>query len=252
MNGTTPGVRAATTRRRLLLGGLAAGASWSAPAIVGLERATAAPGSCTDVAVPWTSVNGSNPYTATASAGNITITVTATASLSRGTPEFFLSGGQLTVAMSGHRIGDFWTVAIGFSHTSGTICSASTTIIDIDRNDRRLGCATNSRFNDLITNLSGAGLAVSPNGVTGSSGVYSSPLDCKTSDTQTLGLTWTVPAGVTSGGFRYVTGAPHNGSRRVDRQLIKLSAFSVCATGGAPISALASVTAGGRRGSTQD
>lgn len=252
MNGTTPGVQAATTRRQLLLGSLAAGVSWSAPAIVGLDRAAAAPGSCTDVAVPWTSLNGSNPYTATAAAGDITITVTATATLSRGTPEFFLTGGQLVVAMSGHRIDDFWTVAIGFSHTSGTICSASTSIIDIDRNDRRLGCPTNSRFNDLITSLSGAGLAVSPNGVTGSSGVYASPLDCKTADTQTLGLTWTVPAGVTSGGFRYVTGAPHNGSRRVDRQLIKLAAFSVCATGGAPGSVDAGATAGGRLGSTQD
>ena len=65
---------AAMSRRKLLLGGAAtAGAVWAAPAVIGVERASAAAFSCVDQTIAWNSVTGTNPWVATGTSGPITI-----------------------------------------------------------------------------------------------------------------------------------------------------------------------------------
>ncbi len=226
-------VPARPTRRAVLLGATAASTAWAAPAVLGVDRAAAAPFSCVDQTIAWNSVVGSNPYTATASSGSITITAAITANFAAGgTPACYLSGGRVIQGMSNHSINDFWDTTLTFTDSAGTICQATTTILDIDRNDRGLGCPALSRFNDQISNLAGAGLALTTQGglVQTSPGVYSSSLNCKTGDTENLVMTWTVGTGVLNGGFRWTALAPTNGSTTLDFQLIKLTPFVVCAT----------------------
>ena len=228
---------AGPSRRQMLLGGAAAaGTAWVAPSVLQVDRAAASPGSCADVTIGWGSVTGSGPWTATASSGSVTITVTITASTT-GTPNAYLSGGNLiTSAGSGHSIGDTFDFSIAFSDSAGTICSATSRILDVDRNGRGLGCPTNSRFQDEIRNLTGAGLTTSTQGglAEAAPGVFISSLNCKTGDTENLVVTWAVDAGVTSGGYRWRLGTPPGTDPTLDFQLIKLEPFTVCTTSAAP------------------
>lgn len=238
---------AGTTRRRLILGGAAAaGAAWVAPAVVRVDRASAAPSSCADVTIPWTSVTGTNPWTATGSNGTVTVTVTVTASAS-GAPDTYLSGGDLITSADGHRVGDTFDFSIVFTDTAGTICRASSRIIDIDQNGRGLGCVDGARFRDEILNLTGAGLTTSAEGgvAEAAPGVWASTLLCKTTDTENLGVTWAVDTGVATGGFRWRMGRPPgSGGGRPDFQLIKLEPFTVCTTSAAAAGGTAASLAG--------
>lgn len=218
--------------------------------MLAVDRASAAPFSCVDQTIAWSSVSGSNPWTATAVSGSITITATITA-VSTGTTEVYLSAGNVVQRMSaGHSIGDFFDTAIVFSDSSGTICQASTTVLDIDQNGRGLGCATTSRFRDELSNLSGPGLSVTPQGNLAevSPGVYASTLNCKTTDTENLVMTWAVPSGVLSGGYRWTAATPPGTDPTLDLQLIKMVPFTVCATVAAGPAAVSSASVGGRGG----
>ncbi|MEM7288065.1 MAG: hypothetical protein AAF480_17070 [Actinomycetota bacterium] len=232
------GSPAGPTRRQMLLGGAAtAGTAWVAPSVVRVDRAAASAGSCAEVTIGWDSVTGSGPWTATATAGTVTITVTITATTT-GTPNAYLSGGNLiTSAGSGHSIGDTFDFSIAFSDTSGTICSATSRILDVDQNGRGLGCGTNSRFRDEILNLTGAGLTTVTEGGLAevSPGVFASTLNCKTTDTENLAVTWAVDAGVTSGGYRWRLGTPPGTDPTLDFQLVKLVPFTVCTTSAAGV-----------------
>ncbi len=215
--------------------GASAGAVWVAPAVVGLDRASAAPSSCTDQTISWTSVTGSNPWTATASSGSITIVATITA-VTTGIADVYLAGGNVIQRMrSGQSIGDRLTTNLTFTDTAGTICQATSLILDVDQNGRRLGCASNSRFRDEISNLAGAGLTVGTQGDLAlvAPGTYASTLECKTNDTENLVMTWTDVAGVGGGGFRWTAGTPPGSNPNLDLQLIKLTPFTVCTTSGA-------------------
>lgn len=223
----------APSRRQVLLGGgAAAGMAWAAPAILRVDRAGADVFSCVDQTVAWSGIAGANPWTVTGTSGDITVTATVTANTT-GIGETYLSGGVLIQRMrNGHSIGDFFDTSIAFSHGSGTICQASSRILDADQNGRGLGCPTNSRFRDEISNLSGVGLSVGTQGNVAevSPGVYASTLNCKTTDTENLVLTWTNGPGVTGGGFRWTAATPPGNNPNLDLQLIKLEPFTVCAT----------------------
>ena len=231
----------------MLLGGAAAaGVAWSAPAVLGVDRAAAAPFSCVDQTVAWNSVTGSNPWTVTGTSGDITVQARIRAFVSAGaTATTTLNLGNIVQRMSGHAIGDYWNTRLTFSHASGTICQASATILDIDQNDIGLGCATVSRFNDEISNLGGAGLSVTTQGglIQRSPGVYGSSLLCKTGDTENLAMTWSVASGVLNGRFRWTARTPPNGSPTLDLQLIKLTPFVICATVASPTPAPAAASA---------
>ncbi|MDH3705990.1 MAG: hypothetical protein OES57_07970 [Acidimicrobiia bacterium] len=233
-------------RRQLLVGAAAAGAVWTAPSIVRRDAVAAAVGSCAPITVNWTSVSGSNPtYTANGSSGTVTITATITANLSTGaTPSVFISGNRIILTASGHQIGDYYDVAFSFTDSSGAaVCTASTTIIDIDQNGRGLGCPTNSRFRDEITNLTGPSLVTTPtaNVIESPPGTWASNINCKTSDTQQLALAWTDSAGVSGAGFRYLKGTPPGTDTTLDYQLIKVDPVTMCiettGSGAAPPSA---------------
>jgi hypothetical protein len=222
-------------RQVLLAGGAAAGVTWAAPAVLRVDRAAAELASCIDQTIAWTSVAGTNPWTATAVSGDITITVQVIANTT-GIGETYLSGGLLIQRMrNGHSIGDFFDTTITFSHASGTICQASSRVLDLDQNGRgpALGCASNSRFRDELSNLTGAGLTLATEGNLAqvSAGVYASTLNCKTTDTENLAMTWTDGSGVAGGGFRWTAATPPGNNPTLDLQLIKLTPFIVCATG---------------------
>lgn len=228
---------AGPSRRQMLIGGAAAaGTAWAAPSVLQVDRAAAAPGSCTDVTIGWDSVTGTGPWTATATSGTVTITVTITASTT-GTPNAYLSGGNLITSAGGsHSIGDTFDFSIAFADSAGIICSATSRILDVDRNGRGLGCPTNSRFQDEIRNLTGAGLTTTTQGglAEATPGVFISTLNCKTGDTENLQVNWAVAAGVTSGGYRWRLGPPPGTDPILDFQLIKLEPFTVCTTSVAP------------------
>lgn len=221
------------SRRQVLLrGGAAAGLAWATPSVLRVDRAGADVFSCVDQTVAWTSISGSNPWTVTGSSGDITITATVRATTT-GTGETYLSGGQIIQRMrNGHSIGDFFDTALSFSHASGQICQATSRVLDADQNGRGLGCPTNSRFRDEISNLTGVGLSLSTQGNLAevSPGVYASTLNCKTTDTENLVMTWTNGPGVTSGGFRWTAATPPGTDPTLDLQLIKIEPFTVCAT----------------------
>lgn len=177
-------------------------------------------------------MTGSGPWTATGTSGTVTVTANVTAS-STGTVSTYLNSGNVIMACGpGHSIGDTFDVSLSFSDSGGTICSASSQILDIDRNGIGLGCATNSRFQDEISNLTGAGLSVTTQGGVSevTPGVYRSTLNCKTTDTENLTVTWAVAAGVSTGGFRWTMGTPPGTDTNLDFQLIKLVPFTVCTT----------------------
>ena len=230
-------------RRRLLIGAAVAGAAWTAPSIVRRDAVAAATGSCTPTTVNWTSVSGSNPnYTATGTSGTVTITATITANLSGGsTPSVFISGTRLMLAVSNHQIGDYYDVAFSFSESGGAaVCTASTTVIDIDQNGRSLGCPTNSRFRDEISNLTGPSLVTTPtaNVVESPAGTWGSSINCKTSDIQNLGLAWSDDNGVSGAGFRYTMATPPGSDTNLDYQLTKVDPVTMCIEntgGGAPV-----------------
>ena len=164
--------------------------------------------------------------------GDVSVTAVITANTT-GVSETYLSGGQLIQRMSaGHSIGDFFDTVFMFTHASGAICQATTTVLDLDQNGRGLGCAANSRFRDELSNLSGTGLVLTTQGnlTEVSAGVYASTLNCKTTDTENLVMTWTNGGGVTGGGFRWTAATPPGTNQRLDLQLIKVLPFSVCAT----------------------
>lgn len=228
-----PRTSSGPTRRHVLLGGTAAaGTAWAAPSVLRVERAAADVFSCVDQTIAWTAVSGSNPWTATATSGDITIQAVITANTT-GIGETYLSGGAVIQRMrSGHSIGDFFDTVLTFSHANGSICQATSTILDVDQNGRGLGCATNSRFRDEISNLTGAGLTLSTQGNLAevTPGTYASTLNCKTADTENLVMTWTAGSGVTGGGFRWTAATPPGTDPTLDLQLIKLIPFTVCAT----------------------
>ncbi len=232
-------------RRRLLVGAAAAGAVWTTPSIIRRDVIAAATGSCSITTVNWTSVTGSSPnYTATGTSGTVTIAATITATLFGGaTPSVFISGGQLVLAVSGHRINDFYQVAFSFTDSGGAaICTASTTVIDIDQNGRGLGCGTNSRFRDIISQITGPNLVTTPtaNVIESPAGSWASNINCKTADTQNLGLAWSNDAGVTGAGFRYTMARPPGTSTTLDYQLVKVDPVVMCVenTGaGSPVGA---------------
>ncbi len=228
------------SRRRFLVAGAAtAGVAWAAPAVLRVDRAAAAPGSCIPFTVPWSGVSRvGSTWTATATSGDLTVTASIAARLARrATGTVAVVGSDLVVQMSGQAIGDDFVVSLAFAATSGTILEASTTIVDVDQNGRGLGCATTSRFRDEITSLSGPGLSLTPSGsvVEGPPGTWATALVCKTNDTETLGLSWSAASGVTAGGFRWVAGTPPGtGGGGLDLQLIKLTPVVMCAQGVAP------------------
>ena len=228
---------AGPSRRQMLLGGAAtAGTAWVAPSVLQIDRASAISGSCTEVTIGWDGVTGTNPWTATASAGTVTITVTISATTT-GTANAYLSGGNLITSAGGsHSIGDTFDFSIAFADSAGTICSARSRILDVDRNGRGLSCPTNSRFQDEIRNLTGAGLSTTTEGGLGepTPGVFISTLDCKTGDTENLVVDWAVDGGVSSGGYRWRLGTPPGNDTTLDFQLIKLEPFTVCTTSVAP------------------
>lgn len=152
---------------------------------------------------------------------------------------------------AGHSIGDFFDTVFTFSHTSGAICQATTTVLDLDQNGRGLGCVANSRFRDELSNLCGTGLTLSTQGnlVEVSAGVYASTLNCKTTDTENLVMTWTNGDGVTGGGFRWTAATPPGTDPILDLQLIKVVPFSVCAT--VPATLTSAPAARGGSGNTE-
>lgn len=224
-------------RRRLLAAGAVSAAAWAAPAVLRVDRAVAGPGSCVDNSVQWSGLTqAGNVYTATGSSGGLTITAVIQAFLRRrARPQVFLSGGQVVIAMSRHRVGEQWTIDLSFGSTVGPICTATTTLLDIDQNGRGLGCATNSRFRDEITSLYGPGLIAVPQGglaqVPLDPGTWASSLPCKTTNTENLGLTWVDAAGVAGGGFVWRAGIPPGTSQRLDRQLIIMTPMTLCVAG---------------------
>jgi hypothetical protein len=125
-----------------------------------------------------------------------------------------------------------WTVTAVSGDVSVTAVITANTVLDLDQNGRGLGCAANSRFRDELSNLSGTGLVVTTQGnlTEVSAGVYASTLNCKTTDTENLVMTWTNGGGVTGGGFRWTAATPPGTNQRLDLQLIKVLPFSVCAT----------------------
>lgn len=223
------------SRRKVLAGLAASGAAWAAPSVVRVDSAAASAGSCTDQAVGWTSISGAvgGPYVVTGSAGGVNIQMNVSISTT-GTGEVYLSGTQVIWRLSnGHSIGDTMTATYSFTSSFGTVCRANFRVLDLDRNDRGLSCPANSRFHDILTNVTGAGLSVSTEGGIAESppGSWASTLDCKTTDTENVGLTWDNAAGVSGAGMRWVAAAPHNGSTTLDLQLIKVTPVTVCHTG---------------------
>lgn len=233
-------------RRFVAAGGAVAGAAWASPSILRVDRAAASAGSCTPQNVAWSGLSGSGPYTATGSSGAVSISATITPMLGGGTSSISVSGGSIIVRMFNHPIGAYYDISMSFSAPGGTICEAATRILDVDQNGRGMGCATVSRFRDEITNLTGTGLSVTPQG-----GVVQSPPGtwgafgptnptsgtpgngCKTTNAENLLLNWSAPGGVTGGGFRYQAATPPGTSTTLDLQLIIIEPMSLCVLGAA-------------------
>ncbi len=224
----------AISRRHMLVGTAAVGATWAAPSIVRLDRAAAAAGSCVPKSVTWSSISGpvGNVYTATGSNGSTSVTAQIQRSLSSGaTPSVFLSGGRVIIGMRNHQIGDRWRIRLSFTDSAGgVICQASTTLLDIDRNGRGLGCPYNSRFEDNIDQLTGPGLVTTTFGnlTEAPAGNFVSTLTCKTSDTENLGLSWSSGGNITGAGFNWRAGTPPGTDTNLDYQLIKMQPMTVC------------------------
>ena len=224
---------AALTRRQMLVGTAAAGAVWAAPSIVRLDRAAAAAGSCIPKSVSWSSVTGpvGNLYTAIGTNGTTTVTAVIQRNLSGGaTPSVFLSGGQLILGMQNHQIGDRWRISLTFVDVGGIVCQASTTVVDVDRNGRGLGCPTSARFEDNIDQLTGPGLVTTTFGnlTESPAGNFVSTLQCKTTDTENLGLSWTSGGIITGAGFNWRAGTPPGNNTSLDYQVIKILPMTVC------------------------
>jgi hypothetical protein len=231
------------TRRRDFLAGAAAttAAAWAAPAVLRVDRAAAAPGSCLLTEIRWTGGSfAGGVYTITGSDGGVDVQARIRPILSRrARPSVYLSGGRIVTAMSRHEIGDRWVIDLAFNGNGVTICSAETTLLDVDQNGRGLGCSTRSRFRDEITSLSGLGLAVAPTGsvIESPPGTWASTTNCKSTNTENLMLTWEDPGGVVAGGFEWQAGRPPGRSRGPDLQLILISPLTLC-TLSTPITAV--------------
>ena len=219
----------------MLAGSAALGATWVAPSIVRMDRASAGTGSCISTTVNWSSASGSVAagYVATGTSGTLTITANVTANVTTGTtPDFRINGSRIIIGMSNHANGDSWDVALTFSDSTGaTICTASTLVIDVDRNGTGLGCPQPSRFVDNINAITGPGLVTTTFGnlMESPTGNFVSSLTCKTGDTENLGLSWTAGGGsVTGAGFTWASSAPAGTSPGPDYQLIKVDPVTLC------------------------
>jgi hypothetical protein len=229
--------RTRLSRRQILAGGAASVAVWTAPTVIGLDPVAAALGSCLPVTVNWTSrTQSGTTYTIGGTSGNISIQATIEAQLSTGAnPQVSLSSGRILVAMSNHEIGDRFLVSFQFTAPPQTVTDVGLTVMDIDQNGRGLGCATNSRFRDEISSISGAGLSATPHGalVEAPIGTWASSIPCKTSNQENLDLAWSQPGGVVGTGMIWLAGTPPGNSLNLDRQIILISPVDVCVSGGA-------------------
>ncbi len=223
-----------TTRRRDFLRGAVAttAAAWAAPSVLRIDKAAAAPGSCILNTINWSGGSfASGVYTMVGSDGGIDIEARIRPVLHRrGRPSVSISAGRIFLGMDRHRVGNRWVVDLSFIGNGVTVCSAETTIIDVDQNGRGLGCATNSRFRDEITSLTGPGLSVTPIGsvMEGPPGTWASTNPCKSTNSDNLRLNWDDPAGVVAGGFEWRAGTPPGRSRGPDRQIIFISPLTLC------------------------